>query len=164
MNEIKNILYPSDFSERHLVALPYALDLASRYNASVHVLHVVDDTYQYFTAGQDDIMTMTEAVQDQLTAARKKMDSFVEQNLPEFKDRTIRHVTNGKPFLEIVRYANDHHIDMIVMSTHGYGALASILLGSVAEKVVRKSPCPVLTVRHPDYKFQIEEKSKGQDI
>jgi nucleotide-binding universal stress UspA family protein len=59
----------------------------------------------------------------------------------------------GNPFLEIIRYAKAHEIDLIVMGTHGRGPIAHMLLGSVAEKVVRKSPCPVLTVREAQHQF-----------
>ena len=59
----------------------------------------------------------------------------------------------GSPFVEIVRYAKSENIDLIVMGTHGRGPIAHMLLGSVAEKVVRKAPCPVLTVRHPEHEF-----------
>jgi nucleotide-binding universal stress UspA family protein len=62
-------------------------------------------------------------------------------------------VRQGPPFLEIVRYAQEANIDLIVLGTHGRGGLAHMLLGSVAEKVVRKAPCPVLTVRHPEHEF-----------
>ena len=59
----------------------------------------------------------------------------------------------GSPFLEIVTYAKAQDIDLIVMGTHGRGPIAHMLMGSVAEKVVRKAPCPVLTVRHPEHEF-----------
>jgi nucleotide-binding universal stress UspA family protein len=59
----------------------------------------------------------------------------------------------GNPFLEIIRYARAHNVDLIVMGTHGRGPIAHMLLGSVAEKVVRKSPCPVLTVREAQHEF-----------
>jgi nucleotide-binding universal stress UspA family protein len=59
----------------------------------------------------------------------------------------------GNPFLEIIRYAKAHDVDLIVMGTHGRGPIAHMLLGSVAEKVVRKSPCPVLTVREAQHEF-----------
>ena len=59
----------------------------------------------------------------------------------------------GSPFLEIIAYAKSREIDLIVMGTHGRGPIAHMLMGSVAEKVVRKAPCPVLTVRHPEHEF-----------
>ena len=65
----------------------------------------------------------------------------------------VRVCRQGTPFLEIVRYAKDREIDLIVLGTHGRGGLAHVLLGSVAERVVRKSPCPVLTVRPTEHQF-----------
>ena len=67
---------------------------------------------------------------------------------------TVERVTVvGHAFVEILQYASGNDIDLIVMGTHGRGAVKHMLLGSVAEKVVRKAPCPVLTVRHPGYEF-----------
>ena len=62
-------------------------------------------------------------------------------------------VLEGAPFAEIVRYAREKDVDLIVMGTHGHTGLAHVLVGSVTEKVVRKAPCPVLTVRHPEHEF-----------
>ncbi len=61
----------------------------------------------------------------------------------------------GGPYVEIVRYAKERDIDLIVMGTHGRGFVAHMLMGSVAEKVVRRAPCPVLTVRHPEHDFVV---------
>jgi len=63
-------------------------------------------------------------------------------------------VVLGKPFEQIIRYAREENVDLIVIGTHGHSALASMLLGSVAEKVIRKAPCAVLSMRHPEHKFQ----------
>ena len=62
----------------------------------------------------------------------------------------------GGAYIEIVRYAKERDIDLIVMGTHGRGFMAHMLMGSVAEKVVRKAPCPVLTVRHPEHEFVLD--------
>jgi len=59
----------------------------------------------------------------------------------------------GSPFVEIVRYARTHDIDLVIMGTHGRGPIAHMLMGSTAERVVRKAPCPVLTVKHPEHEF-----------
>ena len=82
-----------------------------------------------------------------------KRAKFVKENLSDLNKVTPR-VLVGTPFVEIIRYAREQSIDLIVMGTHGHSALAAMLLGTVAEKVVRKAPCPVLTVRDPRHKFE----------
>ena len=66
---------------------------------------------------------------------------------------TLTKVLNGVPFVEIIRYARESEMDLIVMGTHGRTGLGHLLIGSVTERVVRKSPCPVLTVKHPEHEF-----------
>ena len=70
----------------------------------------------------------------------------------------LRASGRGGPYVEIVRCAQESDIDLIVMGTHGRGFVAHILIGSVAEKVVRRSPCPVLTVRHPEHEFVLPDE------
>jgi nucleotide-binding universal stress UspA family protein len=84
--------------------------------------------------------------------SRQRLDTL----LPDAERKALRAETAllaGNPFLEIIRYAKAHNVDLIVMGTHGRGPIAHMLLGSVAEKVVRKSPCPVLTVREAQHEF-----------
>ncbi len=69
---------------------------------------------------------------------------------------TVLKTQVGSPHREIVRYATEHQVDLIVLGTHGRGPLGHMLLGSVAERVVRTAPCPVLTVRHPQREFVAE--------
>ena len=65
--------------------------------------------------------------------------------------KSVLGVKVGSPLVEIVRYAQEHSVDLIVMGTHGHGPVAHMLLGSVADNVIRRAPCPVLTVRHPHH-------------
>lgn len=153
--DLKKILYPSDFSKHSLAALPYAVDLARKYDAELHFLHVVDDAYQYWMAGGEGAVPVVISENELIESAQKQMDDFVAKNLSEVKDRLVVKLLTGRPFLEIISYAQAQAIDMIVIATHGHGALASMLMGSVTEKVVRKSPCPVLTVRHSEHKFEM---------
>ncbi len=80
------------------------------------------------------------------------MEEFAGKYVPE-KLKATTEVISGRPFLEIIRIAKERKSDLIVIGTHGRGALKQVLLGSVAEKVVRKAPCPVLSVRDPGHKF-----------
>lgn len=157
MTVIKKILYPTDFSNRSLVALPLALDLAKRYDAELHCLHVVDTEHEFFLEGGYIVPLMTEYPPEHgrlEEAAGSQMDQFIALHMADFQGSLVKAVLPGKPFVEIIRYAREHEIDLIVMGTHGHSALASMFLGSVAEKVVRKAPCAVLTVRHPEHKFE----------
>jgi nucleotide-binding universal stress UspA family protein len=148
MTAPRKILVPTDFSETSEHALAYARVIAQSLDATFHLLHVILDAnwqpWSMDTSGVDvrQLMGTWEAqAQERLTKLRP--------------DETTVVVTKvGHPFLEIIRYAKAHDIDLIVMGTHGRGAIEHMLLGSVAEKVVRKAPCPVLTVRHPEHRFQ----------
>ena len=80
------------------------------------------------------------------------MEEFTGKYVPE-KLAATTEVVNGRPFLEIIRIARERKSDLIVIGTHGRGALTQMLLGSVTEKVVRKAPCPVLSVREPGHEF-----------
>jgi nucleotide-binding universal stress UspA family protein len=86
--------------------------------------------------------------------AQKRLNEFVQDHLPDLQDSVKKVVALGGPFAEIVQYAQEQAIDLIVMSTHGHSAIGSVLVGSVAEKVVHKAPCAVLTVRHPGHKAE----------
>ena len=146
MMTIRKILVPTDFSECSDGALEYGRHMADTFGAALHVLHVVQDPYtqpwaaEAFPAALGDLLAQWEE-----QARRRMLDS-----VPEDRRATATVATRtGSPFLEIVRYAEEQQVDLIVIGTHGRGPLGHMLLGSVAEKVVRKAPCPVLTVRHP---------------
>jgi len=155
MGQIKKILYPTDFSEHSLYALPYAKELAKNCSAEIHCFHVVDESYQYWLGAGEAAMPVVMPVEDIKKSAQEHMKQFVEKHFGDLLDCVVTNIDTGRPFVEIIRYAQGNEIDLIVIATHGHGALASMLLGSVTEKVVRKSSCPVLTVRHPEHKFEI---------
>jgi len=157
MAAIRRILYPTDFSERSLVAIPLALDLARLYGAELHCLHVVAMPGEFVLEDSYMLPLMTEYRPDYdefKKAAESHLDQFVAQHMPDVRDSVKKAVVMGKPFAEIIRYARDEGIDLIVLGTHGRSALGSMLLGSVAERVVRKALCAVLTVRHPEQHFE----------
>ena len=91
--------------------------------------------------------------EDLLELARTRMDQFRSEHLTGLKKEPGAHVVMGRPFAEIIAYARQNDIDLIVMGTHGRGAIAHVFLGSTTEKVVRKAPCAVMTVRAPDHGF-----------
>jgi len=153
MIKMAKILYPTDFSELSTYALRYALSFAHAYQAKLHCLHVVDEAYQYWTAMGPNSVPVGPATEDILQSARKEMDSFAGEHLQDAEVEVITDVVLGRPFMEIIQYARKQCIDLIVLATHGRTGLTHVLLGSVAERVVRKSPCPVLTIRHPQHEF-----------
>jgi len=155
MKKIQKILYPTDFSELSQSAVPYVQEFARLFDAEVHCLHVVDEAYQYWMGAGETAVPIVIPSEDLKKTAEPQLDEFIKQHFGEDSSTLIRSVIAGRPFLEIIQYARENNIDMIIISTHGRGALASMLLGSVTEKVVRKAPCAVLTVRHPDHKFEI---------
>ena len=151
MLEIKKILVATDFSEHSRVALGYAAALASAFGAEVVLCHAVptpDILSQLPPGGEGYFPPNFTETQEQ--AAREEGQRWLSE-AGVSNSRLI--VTNGKPFVEIIRIAREEKADLIVLGTHGRGAFAHMLLGSVAEKVVRKAPCPVLTVRDPKHKF-----------
>lgn len=149
MIQIKHVLYPTDFSDPSLHAARYAQAFADAHKAQIHVLHVV---YPYHLITDVDGMADDPLPVDLLPALSQRLASFCKEHLTS-EAPVIQNTVVGQPFYEIVRYAKEHQIDLIVLGTHGRGALSHLLIGSVAEKVVRKAPCPVLTVRHPEHDF-----------
>jgi nucleotide-binding universal stress UspA family protein len=120
--------------------------MADVFGAQLHCLHVVDDAYQYWSAMGPESIPLGPPPEDLLDIGRSRMKRFAEEKLLGLKRDAVTQVTMGRPFAEIIAYARENKIDLIVMGTHGRGAIAHMLLGSTTEKVVRKSPCPVLTV------------------
>jgi nucleotide-binding universal stress UspA family protein len=153
MIQLKTILIPTDFSECSDAAVKYGFALANAFGATVHLLNVVQDPYTMpwaadaFAAPVGDMLTDWEA------QARRRLT----ESVPAASASSAVVATRvGSPYSEIVRYAAQHRIDLIVLGTHGRGPLGHMLLGSVAERVVRTAPCPVLTVRHPQREFVTE--------
>ncbi len=153
MINLKCILYPTDFSELSLHSLKYVRSFAEAYQAEVHVLHVVDEAYQYWTAMGPNSLPICPPPAELVTGSKTELDRFIQQHLAGLAAPVERLVVLGRPFLEIIRYAKERQIDLIILGTHGRSGLTQALLGSVAEKVVRKAPCPVLTIRHPEHDF-----------
>ena len=145
----KNVLVPIDFSETAEHALNYARAVAEQFNAKLHVLHVILDPHAQPWSIEATGMDIGSLVPTWEADAKRRLD---ELDLGDAQRELLTKI--GHPFVEIIRYAKQRDIDLIVMGTHGRGAIEHMLLGSVAEKVVRKAPCPVLTVRHPEHRFE----------
>jgi nucleotide-binding universal stress UspA family protein len=152
MIRLKRILFPTDFSENARCAEEYACELARQYQAELHVLYVVQDIALVMPE-PGSMMALPAFNLDEARDSALRVIKTVPEAGRAANLSIVRSVRAGAPFVEIVRYAAENNIDLIVMGTHGRGGLAHVLLGSVAEKVVRKAGCPVLTVRPGDHKF-----------
>lgn len=135
---IKRILVPVDFSEASLEALGHAVDLAKRYSGELLLLHVVEPVYYAVPA--------MEVIAEQQTFARAELARLAEK-LVEQGVTCHTLLRTGTSHLEIVEAALGNAADIIVMATHGRTGFSHLMMGSVAERVVRTSVCPVLTVR-----------------
>lgn len=143
--QIKNILFPTDFSQGARAAMDYAISLARDYKARLILLYVIQDISiaEWYIPSS---LSVTDLVEDMQKSARKEMDKWAAEASAKVKD-VEKMVVRGVPFVEIIKTAKDKDVDMIVIGTHGRTGIDHMLFGSTAEKVVRKSPCPVLTVR-----------------
>ena len=153
---IKHILVPTDFSDGSREAVRYAYDLAIRLDATLHVMHVLENPFapgafmEMYALPSPDYFLMLEAqakarLDASLSAAEKSMVPAV---------MTTR---TGVPATEILlRTQEEPGIDLIVMATHGRGGVARLVMGSVADKVLRGAPCPVLTMREHPHTLEVE--------
>lgn len=159
---IKKILVPIDFSDYSKSALRYSINFAKSFNASITLIYVVEPIIYPpdFSMGQIAIPTVNTEWDER---AKEELDKLAKNEIPaEVKVKTL--IKTGKPFVEIIETAKEEDTDLIIIATHGHTGVEHILFGSTAEKVVRKSPCPVLTLREPvkgfNYKDEIK-KEKG---
>jgi nucleotide-binding universal stress UspA family protein len=147
---LKTILVPFDFSECSDAALRYGLELARKFGASLHLLHVIQDPATQPWAAEGFAVPLLDVVDQWQKEAEQRLLKAIPA---EDRARATVVCTIASPYPEILRYAGEQRIDLIVMGTHGRGGVTHMLLGSIAEKVVRRAPCPVLTVRHPQHEF-----------
>ncbi len=165
MTEFKNILFPTDFSEPAHIAQAHALHLAGRMGASLSLLHVRtihgDDPAELSRGLKE--WAKTSGIQLESQPSAGSSSAIVMRGSARVGEATIkasaRVVRNVSPAAGILDFLKEQPMDLVVMGTHGRSALAHFLLGSVAEKVVRHSHCPVLTVGHAREKSKPEYKS-----
>ena len=153
MIAMKNILVATDFGEAADNALVYGRELAQRFDATLHVLHVAENVYisafgaeTYASFAPDLQRELEEAAHKRLAEAIIDSDGSGPRTVPAV-------MTSSSPAFAIIDYAREHGIDLIIMGTHGRGALGHVLMGNVAERVVRLAPCPVLTIRQRERDF-----------
>lgn len=145
MKDCKVILVAIDFSDSSSNAFKMALGMAQTFAARLVVLHVINEPVDLrgFYVPHISFEKLEEEITD---GANKMMKSFCKRNLADYPDHECL-IVPGLPYEQIICQAEAKSADMIVLGTHGRAGLDHVLFGSTAEKVVRKSPLPVLTVR-----------------
>jgi nucleotide-binding universal stress UspA family protein len=144
MANFKKIMVPIDFSENSPKVLQSAVEVAEKFEAALSVVFVVQ-SFEDYSGFFVPHMPISQFEGEMVESAEKKMESFLAENLKSDLPYNST-VLKGDVAEEIIEYAGQNDITMIVMGTHGYKGLEKVLFGSVAEKVVKTSPCPVLTV------------------
>ncbi len=145
MLQIRRILAPIDFSEHAAQSLAYAREIAATYRAKLGLLHVIEEpTFPaMYGAVMHELYGKIPDVNQQALEALQRL--LADADGPDVE--TGLHVVKGHAAAEVLRFAEEHDVDLIVMSSHGLTGLEHLLLGSVAEKVARQAPCPVLLVK-----------------
>jgi nucleotide-binding universal stress UspA family protein len=146
MVAIRRILVPTDFSDPATAALKYARALAEEFGSTLHLMHVVPEPYVYPWGTEISTMPLVDLLTQSETQAAERLKALAEEPGP-LKDRVRTATAIGTPVDRLLQYVADEGIDLVVMGTHGRGAVGHLLLGSVAERMVRRSPVPVLTVK-----------------
>lgn len=144
MINISRILHPTDFSDNSKPALQYASELSRRFDAELHLLAVVDTRAFTGTATEPEFFP-SEFIDDYIKDVEKQLAELDFNGMSDLR-KVVRKTLRGMVFIEIINYARKAEIDLIVMGTHGRTGLSHLLIGSVAENVVRKASVPVLTV------------------
>ena len=155
----KNVLFATDFSETSEAALPYATAICRRFGATLHTAHVISDASLMLMTGGVDYVSMGTIYEDAQSEAQEKLDQLAArfEGIPHRS--YVRHGSVWKKLAEIVE---ENAVDLIVVGTHGRTGFGKLLLGSVAENILRHADCPVLTVgpkvsghaKLPDYQTQ----------
>lgn len=149
---ISKILAPTDFSEHSCYALRYARTFADRWNAELHLLNVIEPAVFPTEAGLTP-MGMINIEGELSDAAERAMREMLKrEELQACDEPVVTSIAYGRASSAIIEYSLAHSIDLIVIATHGRTGLEHLIFGSTAERVVRESPCPVLTIRPPESK------------
>lgn len=146
MVSIRQILVPTDFSEPAAAALAYARALADEFGSHLHIFHVVPEPYVYPWGTEISTLPLADLMAQSEALANTRLAELIPSDQKPKGGLTVSTVI-GTPIDRILDYIKHSHIDLVVMGTHGRGPVGHLLLGSVAERLVRRSPVPVLTVK-----------------
>ena len=148
MQAVNSILVPVDFSVGSKHALAYAIRLAGTFGASLHLVHVLDDSFALAGYLETYAGNYMEGAEEQARA--ELQDLLTPEQRTRYSPALV--VRTGRPALEILAYLAEHpEVDLVVMATAGRGRVARFMMGSVTDKVVRAAPCPVLTLHPHDH-------------
>ena len=151
MIKLKKVLVPTDFSDSARHAFTYGVSFAREYKAELVLLHVVENLTVGYASDLFPV-PMAEVFQEISGYAKAELAKLAEE--ARQKGVAVSElVAQGKPSAEIMRHAAENDVDMIVLGAHGKGMLDQALFGSTTERVVRRAPCPVLTVRMAEHEF-----------
>jgi universal stress protein A len=143
--KIKAIVFPTDFSELSTAALPFAMDLADKYDAALYCIYVVEEPQIYSSLEMGTVAIPTSG--ELLESAKSRMQKFAAEYLGKAPHGSDTEVVIGHAATEIVKYAKSVDAGLIVMTTHGYSGMKHMMLGSTTEDVLRHAGCPVLSIR-----------------
>jgi nucleotide-binding universal stress UspA family protein len=144
MKEFKNILFPLDLSESSSKIVPYVQTVAKKFQSNLHLLFVAR-VFDYFTGIYVPESSITSVHKEIMDGAEKRLDEFAEQYFKDCPGVTMS-VVAGDATDMIINYVTSNGIDLVIMGTHGRKGLDKVIFGSVAERVVKTAPVPVLVV------------------
>lgn len=150
--KVERILFPTDFSEGSQQALHYAVDFARHYNAKLYILHVVYDIKKA-TGLYVPHISSDELFKEMNEWAMKEIGNCCIEEIRGLSD-VEKKVVKGVPWEEIIHFAENENIDIIVMGTYGRIGVERLIFGNTAERVVRRAPCPVMTVKVPVHRAE----------
>lgn len=154
METIKRILVPIDFSDYSKKALQYTVKFAHSFNAELFLIYVIEPIiYPADLSMGQMVIPPSEVNMDE--KAKNELEKLAQTEIGDTLQYHIM-VKTGKPFQEIIETAAEVDADLITIATHGHTGVEHLLFGSTAEKVVRKAPCPVLTLREPIKGFRFK--------
>ncbi len=143
----KKILVCTDFSENSVKARLLAISYAQAFEAELIVLHVINSRLIGYPTFVERVPMEVSALQKSIDEGARQQMELITSDTGRTIEQTTGHVIMGAPAEEIVRFANDNDVDLIVMGTHGWTGVKRIIIGSTAENVLRTALCPVLVVR-----------------
>jgi nucleotide-binding universal stress UspA family protein len=154
MVTLKKVLVATDFGDASAAALHYGRAIARAFGAKLHLLHVTEDLALTAFSGVEGYATFPEEIQEDINRAERQQTEalLTEDDRRDLNAEAVT-LTSQRTAATIAEYARRNAIDLIVVGTHGRGALARLMVGSVAERVVRTAPCPVLTVHSLQHEF-----------